>query len=244
MVTQYQSLVSERLLPIATIADVIVLAQGALWKHRMVRDRRASAPSSSATTLEHAVLSHLLAIHRSLWEVGLSEVAEGLAEGASEQEPAQKITATFRRTLPALRIATKWLRAHSKYLVQVGTREGGQQESDEDNTRRNDIGAVLRTFWETFAQFSTALARSFPPDTLPKLVTPLQEDISMRGFLPLRRLMIGEAKTATPSSDNGALSPTTGQQPGVHPNEEQLMRIADLLQDSHEVVQVEVRVKS
>jgi hypothetical protein len=62
--------------------------------------------------------------------------------------------------------------------------------------------------------------------------TPLDEDIEMQGFLPLGKMMIGEEKHAACGNENGNggnKSQAAGQ---VHPNEEQLMRIADLLQDA------------
>jgi hypothetical protein len=53
----------------------------------------------------------------------------------------------------------------------------------------------------------------------------------MRGFLPLKNMM-GEMKTA--EDEKSQIPPAQAQQ--VHPNDWQLMRIADLLQDARELV--------
>lgn len=217
-------------MPINTIVDIITLAQGALFKHRTVRDPR--APSGTSASLEHAILSHLLSVTCALWKIGIAEMADALHgnfdSAAGEESVAQRITAAFRRTLPALRVASKWVRANAQYLVRV--------ESDAPK----DVKDIVHTSWKTFAKFSAHLTEVFPAETLPTLSMALQEDVAMRGYLPLRRLMVGDAKDGElVAGEDGNLP---GQNPGLHPNEEQLMRIADLLQDAHEVVKVEVSI--
>jgi hypothetical protein len=79
----------------------------------------------------------------------------------------------------------------------------------------------------------------------------LEEDVDMRGWLPLRGLMGGPcplpAHLAGDAPASDALSEaaehgrrTVGLREEVHPNEEQLMRIADLLRDARRVVGLEV----
>jgi hypothetical protein len=120
---------------------------------------------------------------------------------------AQKITANLRRTLPALRIASKWLRANLKYIV-------GRKDT------------LLPEFWGLFAQFNRSLAKAFPLSSLPKARIRHEEDIDLNGFLPLKKLLEVD-QGITPSELN-------------HPNEEQLIRIADLLKDARILAQ-EVR---
>jgi protein SMG7 len=62
------------------------------------------------------MIDHLLDLHGALLEVGEDELRD-LPPIDSIDDLAQRITATFRRTLPALRIASKWLRANFKYVV-------------------------------------------------------------------------------------------------------------------------------
>ena len=249
--SDFYSLVSDRHLPIDMISNSIVLSQGALWKHRMIRDNAAThhtrddsshVPAGTTTIVEWAILDHLLDLHCALLEVGKDELKD-LPPMDGVDDLAQRITATFRRTLPALRIASKWLRANFKYVVQdqefasfKQTEKGKGSESNK-KTANKISGHSPKTlqFWKTYAQFLLALSLAFPVDELPSLSAPLEEDIEMRGFSPLRNLM-GESKISSEK-----LSDEVGQsREQVHPNVEQLMRIADLLDDAQALVAMEV----
>jgi hypothetical protein len=234
----FESLVSERILPIDTIAKVIVLAQGALWKHHTIRDP--AFPTTAA--VESHIATHILGLHRVLLEIGLKQLAESPPQDAAENDLAQRITATFRRMLPALRIAGKWLRANFKYVVQgqqsVTTKTTEDTISNKQEKRKSGpslaiAGAPL--FWESYAQFTSALYHSFPEGRLPDLTSPLEEDVDMKGFLPLKELMVGEERGGTESK--GDRNKAAMQ---VHPNEEQLMRIADLLSDAKILIEFKV----
>ncbi|KAF8872464.1 hypothetical protein BD779DRAFT_1452737 [Infundibulicybe gibba] len=222
----FHILASQRLLPIDLITQTIVLSQGALWKHRMLRDppgtgqSRKYEPPSAETSgiIEQKIFSHLLDLHEVLLEVGHDELMEPPPVDAAENDLAQHITATFRRTLPALRIASKWLRGNVKYFQQ-GLSEGSSESP-----------AILQ-FWSTYSEFIKTLSSAFPVDKLPSVRVSLEEDIDMRGFLPLKT-MIGDAEGEQSSH-------TTSPQEQVHPNVEQLMRISGLLCDAHELVCVE-----
>ena len=89
-------------------------------------------------------------------------------------------------------------------------------------------------FWKTYAQFMLALSQAFPASKLPTFNAPLEEDIEMRGFLPLRKLM-GEVKRSESVSADGIHA-----REQVHPNVEQLMRISDLLDDGKALAKMEV----
>ncbi|KAI8972435.1 hypothetical protein BD414DRAFT_540319 [Trametes punicea] len=260
----FRALVSDRVLPYDVILKTIVLAQGALWKHRMFRSsssngHRKSSSASVSATVESSIAGHLLAMHRVLLEVGIVQVAEVPPEDTGEHDLAQRITAEFRRTLPALRIANKWLRANLRYLAQAWQQLFASEEGEVANPkhkgrdrrrggeRRSSAGPVtvtipgLREFWRTYARFSTVLWRAFPQDKLPKAATSLEEDIEMAGFLPLKRFVPSDvvssaavAKDSSINGRNGTAAPVfqVVQPEQVHPNEEQLMRIADLLLDA------------
>ncbi|KAF8805580.1 hypothetical protein BYT27DRAFT_6658955 [Phlegmacium glaucopus] len=246
----FYALVSERHLPIDMISNSIVLSQGALWKHRMIRDNTAThhaqddsppIPAGTSTIVEWAMLDHLLDLHYALLEVGKDELKD-LPSMDGLDDLAQRISATFRRTLPALRIASKWLRANFKYVIQdqeyasfQQTEKGKGSEKKKNATNKISVHSTktLR-FWKTYAQFSLALLLAFPAQKLPSLSAPLEEDIEMRGFSPLRNLM-GEPKISSEKLPDGVGQP----QEQDHPNVEQLMRIADLLDDAKALVAME-----
>ena len=251
----FYSLVSERHLPIDMILNTIVLSQGALWKHRMIRDSPSShhhkselppVPQGTATLIEWAILDHLLDLHLVLLEVGKEELKEPPSTDANG-DLAQRITAIFRRTLPALRIASKWLRANFKYLEQdtefiafqeKQNNKGLTAKTDPKKISRYSIKSV--NFWKAYAAFMLALSQAFPSQKLPPFDAPLEEDIEMRGFLPLRKLL-GEERNPEDKKISDGKEPTREQ---VHPNVEQLMRITDLLDDAKFLVDMEVSPQS
>jgi protein SMG7 len=249
------ALVSGRGLPPDMISKAVILSQGALWKHRMIREPSTTGPSKdgddptpstpAATAIEARMLAHLLAIHEVLLQIGVVELAEAPPEDAAENDLAQRITAPFRRTLPALRIASKWLRANFQYVMRSHELETAPAASGVGTHRRKEsrteekLSRCVSQFWNAYTRFLTSLWRTFPPERLPVLSAPLEEDVDMRGFLPLRQTM-GDGKSAEDQdvpADLPKLSSAEGQ---VHPNEEQLMRIADLLDDAKTLASVEV----
>ena len=80
------------------------------------RNDSSPIPAGTPAIVEWSMLDHLLDFHGALLEVGEDELRD-LPPIDSIDDLAQRITATFRRTLPALRIASKWLRANFKYVV-------------------------------------------------------------------------------------------------------------------------------
>lgn len=232
---EFLGLVSDLCLPIDVIYQAIVLAQGALWKHRMFcyspnakQNPDTSAPREQMAIIEWRILGHLFDLHQALLEVGIHELKVLPPVDAPKDDLAQRITAIFRRTLPALRIASKWLKANIKYLTRDPefianlAMKKIEAASGSSGSRNN-----TRRFWKKLAEFLTALSRTFPAEKLPSLTEPLEEDIEMRGFVPLKDMM-GEIK-----GDTSLASP--GQAQDVHPNAWQLMRISDLLQDAGEL---------
>src|SRR5713101_7267335 len=108
VVKEFSELVSDRALSIDTITKVVIAAHGALWKQRKAR-------SSANVSMEPRIAGHVLALHRALLQSGITELDE--ASKIVEEDLAMRITATFRRTLPALRIASKWLRGNLDYVL-------------------------------------------------------------------------------------------------------------------------------
>ncbi|TFY65095.1 hypothetical protein EVG20_g5716 [Dentipellis fragilis] len=227
----FSTLVSERALPIDTITKVLILAQGALWKHRMVRaspgtsskrssgSAPASGSSASATAvMESRILNHILALYHALLLCGVEELVESMK--IKEDDLAMRITATFRRMLPALRIAGKWLNANVDYVFKS------------DDTKQIILSENIESFWSEYRTFITHVSWIFPPEVLPKLARPLEEDVDMSGFLPLRGSTADEAQHDTGMLGDRMEVDGSRALEQVHPNEEQLMRIWDIWNDA------------
>lgn len=208
--TEFHDLIAGLLLQSEVISKIIVLGLGALWKHRMLRSPGAKRRSRPNPIVEAQISGHLLAVFRSLLEVGLQELADDPA--GDTDDIAQKISAILRRMLPALRMVNKWLRANYRFYA-----------SEE---KRQPLEGVAE-FWKVYARFFTTLGQKFPIERLTRLETPLDEDLDVRGFLPLTKLMVADNSEGVDLAE-------------VHPNEEQLMRIWDLLSDAKTLAQTKV----
>ncbi|KZT01341.1 uncharacterized protein LAESUDRAFT_486112 [Laetiporus sulphureus 93-53] len=245
VIDEFRVLISERHLPPKMIWRVIVLAQGALWKHRDVRHKAARSRGSSRRSLyasdlcvESQIAGHLLALYRVLLEVGVVQLAEPPPEDAGEL--AQSITAPFRRMLPALRLSSKWVRANYKYILQSPRPHGVNGNRTDALDSRNRPGRHssaqlvlpgVQSFWSDYTEFFNALLRKFPLEKLPDLKTVLEEDVEMIGFLPFKDLISDDVMTSV--LRKGALAGENPPLPeGLHPNEEFLMRIKELLRDA------------
>lgn len=123
-----------------------------------------------------------------LLEILTDEVA---LVGTNVDDPSTQISAVMRRVLPALRISSKWLKLH---LLDA------------------------RPIWTKYVQGMTLCGSKFQRTRLPQLISPLEEDLDMRGFLPLEGGLSG--------------SPLPEHDIGTHPNEETLARLSDLLGDA------------
>ncbi|KAF7345287.1 hypothetical protein MSAN_01905400 [Mycena sanguinolenta] len=87
-----------------------------------------------------------------------------------------RASAEFRRTLPALRVASKWLLANWGWVREfVGEAEGeaarGKREGNggDEGEEEAELAAQRVRFWATYADFLRLLARTFPAGLLPKL---------------------------------------------------------------------------
>jgi len=216
VVKEFSELVSDRALSIDTITKVVIAAQGALWKQR-------KASTSANVSMEFRIANHVLALYRVLLQSGITELDE--ASKIVEEDLAMRITAIFRRTLPALRIASKWLRVNLDYVL------GGTRRNMEDPVHSTVISDIS-TFWEAYASFATRVVLVFPPTSLPMLKGPLEEDVDTRGYLPLGGML---AQDILPVDSEGEDTRTPEQ---VHPNEEQLMRIWDIGHDARLVAEI------
>lgn len=232
LLVTFRSLIAERHLPLNNVIETVIMAQGALWKHRMLRDPGEES-RTSASVIESRIARHTLGTYITLMDVGLHQIQIGSKElGVQDSDDlAQKITAPFRRMLPALRLASKWLRANLKYVLQAQSRA--------DEARQGSIFIDnLESFWETYARFMLEISRVFLTAKLPSTPKPLREDNELRGFLPFTKFL-----ASSDSSDvSDRLEPRGAiTQSDEHPNEDHLMRIAGLVEDACAIASTKVR---
>ncbi|GAA5902361.1 hypothetical protein JCM5296_003121 [Sporobolomyces johnsonii] len=276
----FRGAIEERLLTSDVVAKVLVTSLSSLWHARMNRpsssDSKAAisrSKSSSAAVavpstseadrikIEPHILLHILSLYTILLSTGSAETndlytANLSAAAADEPVPlAQNISAVLRRSLPALRIMSKWLMGQLEYISRVearvkarerkrtrpstGTEEEAQRaslDSEADGApvlTVAELQQVLDNLWIAFADFSNSMKLAFPLAELPSLLDEgvwLEEDVDMLGFAPLRRGM----KEGVMKGQEGGARPREIRRVGrdVHPNEEQLMRIADGQRDA------------
>ncbi|PWN48930.1 hypothetical protein IE53DRAFT_380952 [Violaceomyces palustris] len=245
----------------------------------------ASDPSTRLC-IEHQVLAHVLGIFRCLASVDARETAEAIETNRRGQETGaistskvdiiHNLSAVVRRTLPALRIATKWMKSHLEYIQRCGERAHASSQSsastdsqvrqgsmdprftdDQDNTEAAlRVQAEARTieaisqFWRSYVELINTLRYAFPFELLPNIGTVgdvgapalcLEEDSDMRGFAPTKKAMQQIPRNGGASSVpvDACVLPGAIRPSQVHPNEEQLMRIADLLIDAKVVAESE-----
>jgi hypothetical protein len=219
--TDFTSLVSDRTLTLETILKMTIMAIGALWRIRLVKDNKKDKDPNGP---EFRIVIHMLSIFTSLLRIGVLQVndAPELQGSGEAADLALGITVVFRRTLPAMRIVSKWIRAHLPYLITLAAHRNASPQ----------LITAVTDLWVAYQAFHSNLWKNFPLGKLPKLSNPLEEDVELCGFVPLKRTM----NLPSTQSANG-LDPGQSQ---VHPNEEHLMRICDLLQDALEVSRNEV----
>ncbi|KAJ1596527.1 hypothetical protein NDA11_006062 [Ustilago hordei] len=246
------------------------------------RSSKKRAPSpETGRCVEFQVTAHVLGVFRELAEVGTSESRQateankeaGLAmqQMDGQANPIRNLTAVTRRTLPALRIVTKWTKTHLEYMQRIEKRardameQSGEtdpvvvrseMEVSPDSERPNphlvayaDTLESMDRCWSQYVDLINSLRYAFPFDSLPNIgkvgavgapALCLEEDSDMRGFAPTRK--------ATQSTIPGGTTISVGMgeacanieavRPSqVHPNEEQLMRIADLMIDAKVVAE-------
>lgn len=105
-----------------------------------------------------------------------------------------QISGVTRRILPALRLCSRWIQLQ---LVDA------------------------KPVWDTYMRSMTLCGSKFQRNRLPQLTRPLDEDLDVRGFLPLQGGLNG---SQLPANDTGA-----------HPTEEMLLRLSDLLADAAQI---------
>ncbi|TKY89094.1 hypothetical protein EX895_001625 [Sporisorium graminicola] len=237
--------------------------------------KRASSPETGRC-VEFQVTAHVLGVFRELAAVDTAETREAfeankelaaaLAQADGQSAPIRNLTAVVRRTLPALRIVTKWTKTHLEYLqrIEKRARDAMQQYGETDpvvvrsdmevrpESERPDahLAAYADTLesidraWSQYVDLINSLRYAFPFDSLPNIgkvgsvgapALCLEEDSDMRGFAPTRKATqstIPGGTTITLGMGEACANVEAVRPSQVHPNEEQLMRIADLMIDA------------
>ena len=212
----------------------------ALWPDDTYRNI-AMVDSSS---LESSALMHTLAVIAELMGIAVQETRDVQLHETLQHPPtalssertmllAQSITAVLRRALPALRIASMWLLSNADYLSKFDSTSATFKSDDPSVPPA--ICSAIRGFWTNYATFANALAKAFPMQYLPVTASDLmlEEDIDMMGFAPLRRRMKDASVGKVARGVSAALSAAPVSNSTLHPNEEQVLRLGDLLGDAN-----------
>jgi hypothetical protein len=210
-------LLQNRSLPSETIIKVVVIVIGTHWHARQSSSIGMNGSDDDATDRresEDLALELLLETYGTILDTSSEEVEEGLRSRSSgtaiaddDEELHQYISAVLRRCLPALRVLSKWLKLHTTYLSRL---------PDE----------VTQSIWSRYDRFTGLLQNLFSMSSLPGCNEVLEEDVDMRGFVPLMRGLSGVGTNSEKALDG---EDDRGE---VHPNEQQLMRISDLQVDA------------
>lgn len=207
------------------MSDTVVLALGALWKQRMVKtSNNISRENKYNNGLESLMVKHILELTRSLMYNGVVQMAETPEDVQGSKDLSRHITVSLRRTIQGLRIMSKWLVSNFSYIESSRVASAATPE---------DLAETVNGFLKTYAEFFTVLAETFPPQQLPELRAPLEEDVFMNGFSPIKRGLFAPVALTEKGLEPG--------QSQVHPNEEYLMRISDLIEDARSICDDEVR---
>ncbi|KAM0791259.1 hypothetical protein ACM66B_005735 [Microbotryomycetes sp. NB124-2] len=249
--------VEARLLTSETLVKVAMTSISALWHARTHRPSAKNAnEESSHVNLEPHLVIHVLSFYRILLAIGQTEVTDLVnasrgAESEAQISLAQLISAVFRRTIPALRILSKWIMGNLEYIGRVQQRlevrerkqrsplstQDAQDPSavvdnsiDLDHISTPALQQAVDSFWTAFAGFNNAIKDAFPLAELPSAREGgvwLEEDVDLLGFAPLRR----STRDSKPLL-HGIPTDAAGVGKQVHPNDEELMRIAELQSDA------------
>lgn len=285
----FEMCVTGKILPTDSIVRIVITSLAASWSARLWRRSANSTPndgrlqssemptvnSDVTLSIEVQLLHHVIGTARVLLSICTAQTQQALQDSSAQRsgvsahgrQPrysasdglAKNITAVTRRVLPALRVISKWTKAHLDYMdrhegASIVRAADGFKSSAEDTTNDSekrlsairidaDLALVqgLDDFWTSYVDCINTLHFAFPFDALPTLSTAgpsgatnlsLEEDLDLRGFIPTRKGMLTQDDTEAFRSKSRNGPSDRQEQDKLNPNEEQLMRIADLLIDA------------
>jgi Est1 DNA/RNA binding domain len=206
------------------------MSVGALWTVNSANPpspdtHKDLSPLDTGPWVETTIVTHILGLIRALSKTGTSEVKEAMSTlkrdpaGGVVDSLAIFITATFRRTLPALHIASVWLESNLEYLQGLA-----------DKLTGGNVEESFGWFWSSYCIFIWHISRVFPSERLPNHTIVLEEDVEFRGFIPL-----GSTASKKMTKTDNLVDEST-----VHPNEEHLTRIRTMLLDARYIASFDV----
>lgn len=211
---RFNKLLAERLLPIGLVVKIYVAALGAWWCWRMFK-----FPKSKSTTIppeelkeravarerEYTIFKHVMELHYGLLKLASTQIVPGPATDLLTL--AERITAVLRRILQSLRVAGKWMLGNLDYIDKLA----------EPTKTATGLTETLKNFWTTYESFLDVLFEVFPPSQYDTVNVDLEEDTEYNGFSPFK----------------GLIQPIDNTIPlnQVHPNDEFVLRISDILAD-------------
>jgi Est1 DNA/RNA binding domain len=195
---------------------------------------RGDAPYEKQENVEHFVFGFVVRLISTLMALCARETSLGTGDDSSSSielvDLGQSVSAILRRGLPALRISVRWIKSHLDYLHPVHSSLLPTAVASTHSAHLDT--AIASEFWASFDTLFRALARSFPLDRLPKPDTDgeliLEEDVDVKGLAPLNLSLRG-------------FSAQSRERAELHPNDEQLLRIADLIRSADLISRSEVR---
>jgi hypothetical protein len=215
-------------------------------------------------------LVHVLSLYRILLSIGTSTTDDLLASTSESNprspDPASNISAVLRRTLPAIRILSKWLGSQLDYIGRVDARliaretrrgmKGGRDDGshrgeddvnaedyDEDeraegiSIKSEELSQVLIRFWTVYSGFSNTLLQAFPSS----LISDAKSDAIVWLEEDVDMLGFAPLKKGMKEGSEGQGIEIDKVGKDVHPNEEQLMRIRDIKKDAIGIAVNQVR---
>ncbi|KAL9107838.1 MAG: hypothetical protein Q9227_007353 [Pyrenula ochraceoflavens] len=152
-----------------------------------------------------------------LLQILLSELESYNADNdhLERQSSTERLTATTRRILPALRQYSSWLLSNSDLLI-------AQQ-------KKSLINVEIKEFWKIYTDSLTLLATTFPNQDSPAVDYLLDEDEDTIAFEPLFNQATGTRYYRSGSTQLKARVGANVER--HHPNQEMLSRIRDFIED-------------
>ena len=160
----------------------------------------------------------------------IPEITKQDESAVNENAPkndAGKLTAVARRLLPALRHYSSWLLTSYSNLL---------EQTDEIVT------VEIKEFWKRYAEALTWLTTTFEVTELPHVDYLLEEDLDTVAFKPLN-LGLTTDRYRQPS---GTIKPTSSDAhvQRLHPSDEMLARVRDLVKDGVQLILANVSIAS
>ncbi len=220
VVLSFSKLLETRSLAPDVITRVVTLAFGALW---VLQVFKLNFEEPQLLPTEHQIIGHISSLFKTIFKVGYRELKEA-SMATSGSQIAQSISATFRRTLPCLHVISRWMKINLDVacIKNPKTTASGHQD-----------GQFAFSFWSSYATFLNRLLGVFPLQSLPPVTVRFEEDEELRGFRPLEE-----------ESENSVSSLVYASSSTVHPNDEHLMRIRDVISSGLEIAKHEASTRN